>query len=191
MLHRCASRRIARGFTLVELMVVVVIVGILAALAVVGYRKLVSQSHVAEATNMVQNIRVAQEQYHAETQQYANVSKDFYSYYPQSAPNGKLETGWGGACGSQCQTNMQWSMLDLRVDGPVLFGYATVAGGVGVAPAPTNVSVNGQTLTFPTTPTVEWYMVAGTCDLDDLGPPNTFVYTTSWNNQVFVDGAGN
>jgi len=171
-------------------MIVVVIVGVLAVLAVVGYRKLVTSSHVAEATNMVQNIRVAQEGYHAETQQYANISKDFYSYYPQSAPTGKIETAWGGSCASLCQSGMQWSMLDLRVDGPVLFGYATVAGGVGIAPAPASVTVSGQTLTFPANPPTEWYMVAATSDLDGLGAPNTYVYTTSWNNQVFVDSAG-
>ena len=53
-LPRVVGRR-ERGFTLIEMMVVVVIVGILAMLAVVGYRKLVQTAHVSEATNMVQS----------------------------------------------------------------------------------------------------------------------------------------
>jgi type IV pilus assembly protein PilA len=188
----CMASRAAtgsRGFTLIELMIVVVIVGILAALAVVGYRRLVTSSHVSEATNMVQSIRVAQEGYMAETQQYANISLTLSSYYPLASPVGTQVTAWGGAC-TNCQTNVNWSMLPLHVDGPVLFGYATVAGGPTVAPLPASVTVNGTPLTFPTSPTTAWYMVAANCDLDNHGAPNTTVYTTSWANTVYVDMEG-
>src|SRR5271167_3607225 len=100
------TRRASRGFTLVEMMIVVAIVGVLATLAVVGYRKLVQSSHVSEATNMVQNIRVAQEGYHSETQQYANISANFPSgngqttgiFYPLATPRYQVMTGWGAAC---------------------------------------------------------------------------------------------
>jgi type IV pilus assembly protein PilA len=179
----------SRGFTLIELMIVVVIVGILATLAVVGYRKLIQASHVSEATGMVQSIRVAQEGYHSETQQYANVSSSLTAYYPLATPTYQIVTAWGGPC-TNCGT-VSWSALPVHVDGPVMFGYATVAGLAGNAP-PGGVTVNGTALVFPAAPTTDWYIIAADGDLDGNAtePNNTHVYGTSWTNQIFVDHEG-
>jgi type IV pilus assembly protein PilA len=170
-------------------MIVVAIVGVLATLAVVGYRQLVRSSHVSEATGMVQNIRVAQEGYHSETQQYANVSASLQSYYPADPQYGMV-TAWGGTCGN-CPT-VQWSALPVHVDGPLMFGYATVAGLAGNAPVPASVIVNGSPLVFPPIPTTDWYIVAAVGDLDgnSTEPNNTHVYGSSWSNQIFVDREG-
>jgi type IV pilus assembly protein PilA len=172
------------------MMIVVVIVGILASLAVVGYRKLITASHVSEATNNVQNIRVAQEGYHSETQTYAPISQSLTSWYPNATPVGKIATVWGGPCTSQCNAGYDWSMLPLHIDGSVLFGYATVGGGASSNPTPAQVTVNGQVMAFPSPSPTDWFVVAATCDLDNAGLPNTSVYTTSWSNQVFVDAEG-
>jgi type IV pilus assembly protein PilA len=176
----------SRGFTLVELMIVVAIVGILATLAVVGYRKLIQSSHVSEATGMVQNIRVAQEAYHSETQQYAQVDSTLTDYYP-AAPKYEVVTAWGATC-TNC-FNVLWSALPVHVDGPVLFGYATVAGLATNAP-PTGITINGSPLVFPVAPTTDWYVVAAEGDLDGDPNNNTHVYGCSWMNQVFVDHDG-
>ncbi len=182
-----SARARESAFTLIEMMIVVVIVGVLATLAVVGYRKIIQSSHVSEATNTVQSIRVAQEAYHAETQQYANVSLDIVtSWYPSATPTRTLVSMWGGPCAT-CTQPTGWSTLPLHIDGPVMFGYATKAG-AATDPIP-NALPAGMTATL-TQPTTDWFVVAATCDIDGNGTPNTSVLTTSWSNQVITSNEG-
>lgn len=62
----------AGGFTLVELAVVIVIIGVLAAFAVPRFRDAVERSKAAEAFNYLSSVRAAQERYHARQGTYAS-----------------------------------------------------------------------------------------------------------------------
>jgi len=178
----------ARGFTLVELAVVVTIIGILAMLAVAGYKRLVTSSHTTEATEMVNAIKVAQETYHAETGQYANISTGLGlgNLYPQATPTSTTVTAWGGTCTS-CSDAAAWQKLPVHASGPVRFGYATMAGALGSALPTSPVT----TVTFPAANqlTSDWYVVSAMGDMDGNNIYCT-VIGVSWQRDLYVDQDG-
>lgn len=67
----CATNR-ARGITLIELMIVVVIVGILASIAVPSYRSYVMRTNRTDATAALLRVAAAQEKFYLQNNTYAN-----------------------------------------------------------------------------------------------------------------------
>ncbi|MDB4935116.1 MAG: pilA1 [Labilithrix sp.] len=118
----------ARGFTLIELSIIVCIVGVLAVLGFLGYRRYVATARTSEATHLTSGIRMAQEAYKTEKGVYAAVSANQDSLYPSTTP-GKFVTAWGGSC-INCKDGDPngWKRLAVNPHDPVMFGYATVAG---------------------------------------------------------------
>lgn len=62
--------RASRGFTLIELMIVVAIVGILAAITLPAYNRYVQRARVAEATSVLASMAVRMEQYFQDNRSY-------------------------------------------------------------------------------------------------------------------------
>ena len=86
-----SARKINQGFTLLELMVVVLIVGVLASLGLPGYSKMMKKAKVAEADAVLGAMRGAQLRYYAEYGAYTftetNLDIDIPGYggYPASS----------------------------------------------------------------------------------------------------------
>ena len=70
------SRKRARGFTLLELVIVIVILAILAGLAVPRYIRTVNRSRANEALEMLTQIRASCERFYARNGSYAAILAD-------------------------------------------------------------------------------------------------------------------
>ncbi len=182
MLTRKRSAGFTAGFTLVELMIVVVIVGILATIAVVGYRKLVSSSKSTEAQQVIQSIRLAQQNYYAMTGTYLDVSG---KWCPGNDPTpiNSAKRPWDGDCPSGGSTP-QWKRLTVKTDGPVMFAYKTWAGnsvgtggttmsgwatGIANPCGGTITSFNGHAVNWSNASAGPWFAVVGKGDPQNSG----------------------
>lgn len=61
------------GFTLIELMIVIVLAGLLASVAIPGYQKAIRQTRRTDAKTALLSLQQAQEKYRANCKQYATV----------------------------------------------------------------------------------------------------------------------
>ncbi|KYG03601.1 pilus assembly protein PilA [Sorangium cellulosum] len=180
--QRHAARR---AFTLVELLVVVGMVGILAALALVGYRKYMNAAGVAEPKAIIQGIRGAQESYKAEMLVYLNVSTSLDAWYPAGTLSDR-KRAWG----PPHDDHANWRMLNVTTDGAVRFGYACVAGDAppfttnGLAGFTWN-GLPGPPLNDPQfAPNGPWYVIQAAGDRDSDGTL-ALLLTTSTMSGVY------
>src|SRR5690242_17034527 len=116
-------RKHERAFTLIELLTVVVIVGVLATLGLVSYRKFITSSKTSEGIYMVGSIRAAEESYRAETMRYLDVTSGFSKAYPAEKP-GAFKSAWDNPSHTDYAN---WRQLGARADSPVYYGYKVAA----------------------------------------------------------------
>lgn len=112
-----SQRSQTRGFTLIELMVTVAIVGILASIAIPQYEQFLLRSKRAELPLNVDGIRTVEQSYHAEW--------GFYTATPTTPATvpGRTRDSWP----MSLSADSPWTLLGWAPDGPVFGQYGVVA----------------------------------------------------------------
>ncbi len=98
--------RSKKGFTLIELMIVVAIIGILAAIAIPNFLRFQAKSKQSEAKTNLGGIFVAEESHFAETNAYAHLGT--VSWAPTGTPKYRYTTGGGSDLGNTALAFQAW-----------------------------------------------------------------------------------
>ena len=109
-----ALRKRSKGFTLIELMIVVAIIAILAAIAIPQYKKFQLKAKTAEAKTNLGAIRTCEEAYAAEHDLYIGAA-----YKPDDAPTA-AKRAW--------VTSDQFDSLGFKPAGDVRYSYGVAEG---------------------------------------------------------------
>jgi prepilin-type N-terminal cleavage/methylation domain-containing protein len=161
-----------KGFTLIELMIVVAIIGILAAVAITSFSKYIKESKASETANILQGIREREEAFFGE-----------YKQYTVDLPWIPTVSVCGQATRWNIPANSPWLNLGFNPGGPTYYQYSVQSG----------YNAQGQLFRdftgapwyiWPWTGSRRpWFTVIAMGDLDCDGV-QAFFYVTSFNKTI-------
>ena len=144
----------SKGFTLIELMIVVAIIAILAAIAIPNYLRYAMKSKTAEATTNLGAIRTGEEAYYAENDLYRDCDPTPADFTADSTPDDWM-LGYVQADGTDGVDD--FADIGFEPDGWVRYRYTAVAA--------------------PGTP--DNFSATATSDLDEDGIPAIYTINTA------------
>lgn len=173
----------SRGFTLIELMIVVVIVAILATVAGQSYKRFTRRARVQEAISLLGDIRIKQENYYQTYHRYVSSGASDDDFWPKDVNWKELKTTWGIDCTKpgDVTANPGWCALGAgyktfeEVNFQLLVIARDPAGGGAVPPA-----------IYIRNPNVDWWYARARADFDSDGTFSN-IYLSSEMREPFLD----
>jgi prepilin-type N-terminal cleavage/methylation domain-containing protein len=176
-----------KGFTLVELMIVVAIISVLAVVAGTAYRRYLDSARTTEAYAMLGEIRTRQEAYRAEFSTYLSTGAAETNLFPAVDSASCYPSGNKEPCQKAVSTTIPgtvipagWTSLGINPSRFTLqCGYVAIAGASG-----TSVTGAEGLRLLPTNPqTTPWWYAIAVCDNDGNSATNA-TFVTAYNTTV-------
>lgn len=171
-----------RGVTLIELMVVVAIVGVLAAVAVFMFGKSTRKAMASEVHAMFTEFKLRQEAYAVENDsRYLSTGTSDTDYWPPTPSGSKQAT-------TLAPLPAEWGQLKMAPDRTDVYcSYVTVA---GLGGDDANIGATATAFGLTAAPARNWYYVIAECDFDDDPAVNSLYFTRSDQDGFQVQNEG-